>query len=278
MSTTTRRPHAGRTPRAGPLSGASLRLPRAGSDLARPRSSGRAEKARLRPHFPAARNRRGGGEHSASVECDDARELLSARLDGEATAAENRVADRHLEDCARCRSWWFTFEPSSCAMRLRSAPHMPDLVEAVLRQTAPRRRRHASAARVALAAIAGFDLAAASADLVARPAGHATSHVAAMQLAVAIGYGYAAWRPAKAEGMMVVAGVLTAALLATGALDVYDARTTRLAEASHLVTLVGFASLWWLRRGGFSGPRPAPGSRPSRSWFESAPGVGRQSS
>lgn len=210
------------------------------------------------------------------MECDDTRELLSARLDSEATAAENLAADWHLDDCARCRGWWVTFEPSSRAMRVRSAPHMPDLVEAVLGQTSPRRRRYSSAARVALAAIAGFELAAASADLVARPAEHATSHVAAMQLAVAIGY--AAWRPAKAPGMMVVAGLLAAAVLATGALDVYDARTPRLAESSHLVTLVGFALLWWLRRGGFSGPRPAPGSRPSRSWFKSAPGVGRQSS
>lgn len=77
--------------------------------------------------------------------------------------------------------------------------------------------------------------------------------------------------------MVVVAGVLAAAVLATGALDVYDARTPRLAEARHLVTLAGFALLWWLRREGLPGPHRVPGPRPSRSWFTSAARWGRPS-
>jgi len=37
--------------------------------------------------------------------CEQCRELLSARLDGEQTPAERAATDRHLADCAGCTRW-----------------------------------------------------------------------------------------------------------------------------------------------------------------------------
>jgi hypothetical protein len=72
--------------------------------------------------------------------CAWAREELSARLDGEASARDAAELDAHLAGCASCRRHARELEDVRRALRVRPADSVPDLAPAIMRRlerTAP---------------------------------------------------------------------------------------------------------------------------------------------
>jgi predicted anti-sigma-YlaC factor YlaD len=194
------------------------------------------------------------------VECEQCRNAVSARFDGEAPGAPDHVVDGHLAGCASCRGWADHLRRVGPVLRLSPVEPVPDLSGPILAAAAARRRRSATTpgpARVALALVGVAQLLLALPALLGEAAG-ATAHVArdhgSWELALAVGLLVAAFRPARTTGLMPVVAVLTVALLGSTAVDVASGLTTVSAESSHLLPLTGLAMLVVLRR---SMPEPA---------------------
>lgn len=69
---------------------------------------------------------------TGTVDCERCSDVVSARLDGEATAAEEAAADAHLRACAPCRQAADRAATVTRRVRIAPAEAGPDLVDAVL--------------------------------------------------------------------------------------------------------------------------------------------------
>ncbi|NYH44679.1 putative anti-sigma-YlaC factor YlaD [Micromonospora jinlongensis] len=74
--------------------------------------------------------------------CEQWREVLSAQLDGEETAAELTAVQGHLDGCADCRAWFTAAAAVTRRVRTRLVTDVPDRTEAILAAiaAAPARR------------------------------------------------------------------------------------------------------------------------------------------
>jgi predicted anti-sigma-YlaC factor YlaD len=108
-----------------------------------------------------------------------------------------------------------------------------------------RSRRTVLRAALAVAAFVQVALAVpvlAGADL------HLSREIASFEVAMAVGFALAAWRPQRARGFVPVAAVLATALALTSVVDVVSAQTEATYEAGHLVAMVQAVLLWALAR------------------------------
>ena len=83
---------------------------------------------------------------------------------------------------------------------------------------------------------------------------HLLHELGAWDIALAVGFLFAAWRPARAWGMLPLVGALVASLMLMTAFDIAEGNAAATAEAAHALELVGLAVLWRLAR-------PAPRTR-----------------
>ena len=188
------------------------------------------------------------------MECQQCRDAVSARADGEEPGAPDDLVDRHLTGCADCRAWARDLARLGPALRVAPAERVPDLTAPILAAAAVERRRVAPTpgpARVALALVGLVQVVLALPDLLGDASG-ASVHVArehgAWELALAAGLLVAALRPARTTGLVPVLAVLTATLVGSTALDVVAGHTTVTAELAHLLPLTGLAMLVLVRR------------------------------
>lgn len=202
--------------------------------------------------------------------CDDVRVALSARLDGEDPQASPTALDAHTGSCPDCRSWLASAEQVTRLTRLRPV-RVPDLTASVLAAVAAERAtaRAAAAAtvrarrqllRVAVAVAAVAQLAVALPILVGGFGVGADAHtgreMASFDVALAVGFALAAWRPERARAFLPVALVLALCLAATSALDIANSTTALVHEAGHLAAVVQAGLLWALGRAGGEPTRP----------------------
>jgi predicted anti-sigma-YlaC factor YlaD len=185
--------------------------------------------------------------------CDTARTAISARLDGEELGVDPAELGRHLERCSACRAFAREAESMHRDVRLARAPSVPDLTAPILTSIGAESRPHTAherALRVTLAIVAAVMIVAAAPALVlGDDAGlpvHAARHIGSFDLALAVGFLFAAWRPSRLPGLLPVATALVACLVGTSVLDVLDGRTGALAEVQHAVEVVGLAAAWLL--------------------------------
>jgi predicted anti-sigma-YlaC factor YlaD len=75
---------------------------------------------------------------------------------------------------------------------------------------------------------------------------HAARHVGSFDLALAVGFLFAAWRPSRIAGLLPVVAALVACLVGTSVLDVLEGRTGALTETQHIVEVAGLAAAWLL--------------------------------
>lgn len=73
---------------------------------------------------------------------------------------------------------------------------------------------------------------------------HVARHVGASALALAIGFGYAAWRPTRAFGLVPLVAALFAATVVASVLDTISGTRSALAESVHIAELIGMVLLW----------------------------------
>jgi len=85
---------------------------------------------------------------------------------------------------------------------------------------------------------------------------HVAHEVGAWDLALAIAFVFAAWRPLRAIGLLPFAAALSGGLILTAIIDVAHGRAVALTETAHLLELVGTALLYLLMAPR-TRPRPA---------------------
>jgi predicted anti-sigma-YlaC factor YlaD len=208
--------------------------------------------------------------------CEPFREALSARLDGEDPGMADERIDGHVGGCAACQSWSAAVEQVTRAVRARSAP-APDLTAGILaavarQQDAGRELARVQAAgrrqalRIALAVSAAVQLALALPALLAglgvtaaldSALVHTSREAASFDIALAVGFALAAWRPERARAFVPVAFVLAGCLTLTSAFDIANGITAVAHEASHVAALAQAAILWALSRGAAGPAREA---------------------
>jgi predicted anti-sigma-YlaC factor YlaD len=184
------------------------------------------------------------------MECSKAREALSALLDGEPTMETNLALSAHVRTCADCSHYW---ERARALDTLTGVARTdgPDLTAQVLESARSQRHRldpWTSSLRLGLVAVAIAQLGLAIPGLIYGTDEGAPIHIAhevgAWDLALAVAFVFAAWRPLRAVGLLPFAGALSAGLILTAIIDVAHGRAVALTETTHLLELVGTALLY----------------------------------
>jgi predicted anti-sigma-YlaC factor YlaD len=213
-----------------------------------------------------------------TTSCTAARQDLSARLDREATVLPGARLDEHVAGCAACRAWLSQAERVTERVR-RQQIDTPDLTVAILEAVAAERavaiREHRrqlvarwQVLRVALGVSALVQLLLALPALLAGlgVAGvvdpHTSREAASFDIALAVGFALAAWRPERARAFVPVAFVLAACLTATSAFDIAGGVTALAHEIGHVAALAQAMLLWALSRTTAWTAGPRESSRP----------------
>lgn len=182
-----------------------------------------------------------------NVECDTAREILSAQLDQEAGGDEAAAANRHLGQCAECDRWWSSVGAVTRSLRVRPAEAFPDIATAALGRRRKERRWPYQSARAALAVLAAVELVFAITGVLAgRDASpiHDTQHLGAFGAAIAASVLVAAWRPSLARGLMPIALTLGLAIPIFAIVDIVNGNLTAGGGIHHIVQMIGVALVW----------------------------------
>lgn len=186
------------------------------------------------------------------MECSKAREALSAVLDGEPALTPGAELTAHLRECMACRRFLDRARALD-VLTYAAQRETPDLSTAVLE--AARAQRHRpdpwiTSLRIGLVAVAIAQLALAVPGLIYGTDEGAPIHIAhevgAWDLALAVGFLFAAWRPLRAIGLLPFAAVLSGGLILTAIVDVAHGRAIALTESTHLLELIGTALLYLL--------------------------------
>lgn len=183
------------------------------------------------------------------MNCDQVREWLSSRLDGETTPEPSDVVDHHFAGCPSCRGWLDAASELRRQTSVRVAPPVPDLSRPIL--AAFHHEQHISditvMARWGLGLVAAVQLLAAIPVLLGSDPGasvHVSRELGSWGIALAVGFGVAALRPVGAWGMLPLVAVLVACLSATSLLDIAQSHATAASEAVHVLDIAGLGLLW----------------------------------
>jgi predicted anti-sigma-YlaC factor YlaD len=188
------------------------------------------------------------------MDCDTAREAISARIDGEDDGLADDALEAHLASCPACRGWEQRAHMVTRRARLGGAFLDHDLAPRVLAAApAPHpgwQRRPIQ--RAALLAVALGQLAVAAPMLILghdHDAGvHAAHELGSFNLALAVAFAIGALRPKLSSGLAWPCAVAALGLVATALADLCSGQAIGADEAMHLVAVAGAALLAWQAR------------------------------
>jgi predicted anti-sigma-YlaC factor YlaD len=212
------------------------------------------------------------------VGCEEFREALSARLDGEDDPAERAPTDAHLAGCAACRQWFDAAAKVTRMARTSLVTHEVAVGDEVL-AAAPgaRRARLGRLVRVALGALGVAQFLLGAAQVGGFAAGrhlhtfgvgpdHLWHESAAWNVAIGAGFAWIAFSRGPGSGLIPTLTAFVAALSLLTASDVIAGRVHLDRALSHGLILVGYLLVLVLTRlqparggpaGGRRTPRPA---------------------
>ena len=190
------------------------------------------------------------------MDCEHAREALSALMDDEDPGVGLQAVDEHVDGCGACADWRETLLASPVIADMGIGPG-DRLLPAVLGSLASERAAQAeSRARRALAPWrVGLVLVAVVQPLLVLPSlvegqwfdhAHDARELGSWHLALAVGFLFAAARPARAWGMLPLVAALVTGLLVTAGVDLAESRVGLAQELAHVVDVAGVGCLWAL--------------------------------
>ena len=238
------------------------------------------------------------------MRCEDCRDAISTRMDGETPADDAGAVEHHLAGCAACRTFADRAAHVTRLARIRPAEDLPDVLPGLLAaldagesRPAPRRGWRSiarDAVRVALAALGVGQLALALSGIVAalgaavtpdRLGGASMTHFshesAAWNLALGVAFGWAASGAAtrRVGGLVPVIGAFVALLVALSALDLLAGNVTAGRLVGHIPVVIGLVLLLLHARFGRGGSTTAGRGRArseGRAGRRSGGGAGHQ--
>jgi len=191
------------------------------------------------------------------MECENYRLGISARLDGEDAGVDDATLAWHLAACDPCRRYESEAIALTRAVRVASAEAAPDLAPTIMaainaERMGRSRRFDPQALRAGLIALALVQKVLALPILLfGREAGasvHIAREIGSFDFALAVGFLFVGWRPARAYGMLPLVAALVGCLGVTTAIDLVRGTATAVNESAHLLDLLGLASVWELSR------------------------------
>jgi predicted anti-sigma-YlaC factor YlaD len=188
------------------------------------------------------------------MDCDSAREAISAGIDGESSDLPDDVLETHLASCACCRAWQQRAHAVTRRARLGGAFLDHDLASRVLAAVPAAEPwwRRGTTRRAALLALALGQLAIAAPMLILgrdHDAGvHAAHELGSFNLALAVAFAVGAVRPKLSAGLAWPCGIAALGLAVTAIADLISGQALGLDEAMHLVAVAGAALLAWQAR------------------------------
>ena len=214
--------------------------------------------------------------NDAGMRCEDAREALSARLDGERPQVLAQQVDAHLESCGRCRTWLIGAAAQTRRLASIEPGHGPDLsdkIMASLSEGSTARQRWMRALRsryrrwglvaigvfqvaIAAAQIGGFDFGMVSHTHGAMSGEHLMHESTAWLLALGLAMIAAGFWPVAAIGVAAIVGAYSVALVGYEVVDAFEGEETVARIASHVPLLVGFTFALLVARERMGARRP----------------------
>ncbi len=197
------------------------------------------------------------------MECENYRLGISARLDGEDTGIDDASLAWHLANCETCRRFESETIALARAVRVVATEQPPDLASAIMaainaERLSEARRFDPQALRVGLITLAVVQmLLAIPVLLFGRDAGapvHLAREIGSFDFALAVGFFFVGWRPARAYGMLPLVAAVVGCLAITTGVDLARGTATLLNESAHLLDVLGLAAVWELARSaGYAG-------------------------
>jgi predicted anti-sigma-YlaC factor YlaD len=220
------------------------------------------------------------------VGCDEYREALSARLDGEDDPAERAATDAHLAGCAACRQWFDAAAQVTRMVRTSVVTHEVRVSDEVLAAAPGRERarnvrgraRLVRAVRVALGALGVVQFLLGAAQIGGFAAGrhlhtfgvgpdHLWHESAAWNVAIGAGFAWIALTRGPGSGLIPTLTAFVAALSLLTASDVIAGRVDLGRVLSHAFILAGYVLVLALSRLLPSRGQPPKGERtPRPAW------------
>ncbi|WCN82069.1 zf-HC2 domain-containing protein [Micromonospora sp. LH3U1] len=230
--------------------------------------------------------------------CEQWREVLSAQLDGEETAAELTAVQGHLDGCADCRAWFTAAAAVTRRVRTRLVTEVPDRTEAILAAiaAAPARRswwqrvagrgplvaglravlgrgRLVAGLRAALGLLGAVQLVlglaqvgrGATADHLHPTGQHLWHESAAWNVAVGAGFLFVAVRRSPPAGLLPMLSAFVGTLLLLSVNDLATGSVGGERLVSHGFLVVGYLITVLLSRPGLRPGGPAPQRQPAPS-------------
>lgn len=187
------------------------------------------------------------------MDCYEAREAISALIDGEDPGAAPEEVDAHLAGCAGCRSWQERAHVLTRRARLGSSFLDHDLVPRVLAANPPTSAsRRSLVQRIGLVVVALAQMAITIPLLILghdHDAGtHAAHELGSFDLALAVAFIVGAVRPKLSAGLAWPCAVAATGLVGTAIIDLIGGQTIGADEAQHLIAVAGAALLFWQAR------------------------------
>jgi predicted anti-sigma-YlaC factor YlaD len=191
------------------------------------------------------------------VDCDIAREALSASLDGEDpgtdggtdSGTDTAEVDRHVAGCPACAAWYERAAAVDRLVRVGVAPPAgPDLADLVLaRVTLPRRGRWHQPLSVALVVVAIAQLALGLSSLFSPPIGmpadaagaHMEHESAAFNLAFGVVLLLVGLNSGRARAHIPGLATFVAVLALASMVDLADGAVAIAREATHIPVIIG---------------------------------------
>lgn len=186
--------------------------------------------------------------------CAPWRDAVSARADGEALPVAPAALDDHLAACRDCAAFAAAVDTIAPRARVVPAEEVPDLTAAILAAVdtpaVARHRRRFDQVRgvLALVGVAQLVLAVPALFGVGGLSTHLSREVGIFEVALGVGFLLVARRPARAAGLLPVAGVVALLVAVISLGDVLAGATTLLQETAHLLEVIGTVLLLALHR------------------------------
>lgn len=183
------------------------------------------------------------------MQCDDVRDALSARLDGEPTGLDDAALGAHVAGCPDCTALEASLADLHRRTRVRPAEPVPDLSAAIMARVVPPTPAR-TFARVTLLVVAAGLVVVSLPTLLTAPGPHAheSRHFAIYDLALAGGFAYVAARPWVARTLLPLLGALGALMLAGAVVDTAIGGGSSLGDSHHVLQFAGIALVAALAR------------------------------
>jgi len=181
-----------------------------------------------------------------AMDCDRVRDALSATLDGEDPGLDDAHVDAHVDGCAGCQAFVAGAGALNRSVRVRPAEDVPDLTAAILgpRRAEPEVVEAPAWARYGLLTVAVTVLLLSVPALFTGSGPHDGRDLAAFEVALCAALLLVVWQPRRAAGLVPMVATLAVASLISITVDVANGEVPIVAEANHVLVLVGLGLLW----------------------------------